>query len=648
MRHPSTRSLVLILAFCLALSACQGGSSASQTPEPTPGPTATATPEPRLLTICLGQEPSSLYMYGSSSRSMWSVLEALYDGPIDYRNFSAQPVILTSIPSLENGGAVLQPVAVESGQIVANINGDPVALAEGVTVFPSGCTDQSCAVTWDGVTPLTMDQMVATYTLLPGVTWSDGTPLTAADSVYSFQVSSDPETPVTKTAIQRTATYTAVDDLTVQWTGLPGYLTTSLGDYYWVPLPQHQLGTLTAADLLTSELTNQTPLGWGPYVIDEWTPGDHIRMVKNPAYFRSSEGLPYFDTLVFRFLGDQSDTNLAALLAGECDIVDQYSYLEDQPSSVRELELNGDILVYRGLGPGWETLDFGIVPASYDDGLNPFGVDRPNIFGDVRTRQAFTSCLDRANMVTWLYNNLTEVANSYLPPSHPLYMSDLETWPYDPEAGSTLLEQIGWRDFDNDPATPRVAAGISGVPDGTLLSVTLTTSSAELRQTSANLIRDSLAQCGIEVTINIVDSNDLYAAGPDGVLFGRQFDLAEYGWSIGRIPPCYLYSSSEIPSAANGWAGTRFGGTNITGYSNPEYDALCQTALQSGLNTTTAAQAQQEAMRILAQDLPSIPLFYHVRVAASRPDLCGMSVDISARSEFGDLENLNYGAACGQ
>ncbi|HWQ46103.1 MAG TPA: ABC transporter substrate-binding protein, partial [Longilinea sp.] len=482
MRPHSTRLFILILTICLALSACQGGSSASTTPEATPGPTATATPEPRLLTICLGQEPSSLYMYGNSSRSMWSVLEALYDGPIDYRNFTAQPVILNSIPSLDNGGAVLQPVEVQSGEIVANIDGNAVALAEGVTVFPSGCTDQSCAITWDGVTPLTLDQMVATYTLQPGINWSDGTPLTAADSVYSFQVSADPDTPVTKTAIQRTASYTAIDDLTIQWTGIPGYLTTSLGDYYWVPLPQHQLSSLTAADLLTSALTTQTPLGWGPYVIDEWTTGDHIRMVKNPAYFRAGEGLPYFDTLVFRFLGEQSDTNLAALLAGECDIVDQYSYLEDQPQTVRDLELNGDILVYRGLGPGWETLDFGIVPAAYDDGFNPFGVDRANIFGDVRTRQAFAYCLDRADMVTRLYNNLTQVANGYLPPSHPLYLSDLAAWPYDAEAGATLLEQIGWRDFDNDPATPRVAAGISGVPDGTLLSVTLTTSTAQLRQ----------------------------------------------------------------------------------------------------------------------------------------------------------------------
>ena len=73
------------LAFffaALMLSACNGvGKTPEQTSTPpvptaTPLPSATPTPQPRVLTICLGQEPQTLYMYNSSARSMWAVLEA--------------------------------------------------------------------------------------------------------------------------------------------------------------------------------------------------------------------------------------------------------------------------------------------------------------------------------------------------------------------------------------------------------------------------------------------------------------------------------------------------------------------------------------------------------------------------------------------
>ncbi len=63
----------------------------------------TETP-PSSLVICIAEEPLTLYAYGSDSKSMWSVLEAIYDGPIDSVNFTAQPVILNGCP-FENGSA---------------------------------------------------------------------------------------------------------------------------------------------------------------------------------------------------------------------------------------------------------------------------------------------------------------------------------------------------------------------------------------------------------------------------------------------------------------------------------------------------------------------------------------------------------------
>jgi peptide/nickel transport system substrate-binding protein len=74
------------------------------------------------------------------------------------------------------------------------------------------------------------------------MTWADGTPVTAADSVYSFQLDADPITPGSKFKIERTESYTAVDDLTVRWVGIPGYLDPDYFTNVWQPLPRHQFG----------------------------------------------------------------------------------------------------------------------------------------------------------------------------------------------------------------------------------------------------------------------------------------------------------------------------------------------------------------------------------------------------------------------
>lgn len=167
--------IFIILLASMMLVSCSGAKETTIPPTATALPTPT--PEPlKKLVVCLGEEPQSLYLYGSSSQATWSILEAIYDGPIDIENNTYEPVILEELPTQENGGVQLQSVSVTSGDKVANINGDVVALEPGVKVFPEGCTSSTCAVEWDGVSELKLVQMSASFTLLPGITWSDGQP----------------------------------------------------------------------------------------------------------------------------------------------------------------------------------------------------------------------------------------------------------------------------------------------------------------------------------------------------------------------------------------------------------------------------------------------------------------------------------------
>ncbi len=134
---------------------------------------------------------------------------------------------------------------------------------------------------------------------------------------------------------------------------------------------------------------------------------------------------------------------------------------------------------------------------------------------------------------------------------------------------------------------------------------------------------------------------DLYAAGPNGLLFGRRFDLIEYAMSVNGIdPPCSWFTSVEIPSASNSWVGT-----NITGYKNDQYDAACRTAQSALPDEQMYVDSYHQTQMLFASELPAIPLYYRVRVAAARPDLCRFYLDATANPLW-NIEAIEIGEAC--
>jgi peptide/nickel transport system substrate-binding protein len=610
------------------------------TPTPLPSPTPTAVP--RVLTICVGQEPNTLYPYGGTSRSMWSVLEAIYDGPIDVHQYKPQPVILQDLPTLANGGAALQAVNVKPGDEIVNADGALVNLTKGDKVIPSGCTSGDCAAAWDGQSALKVDQLTLTFKIKPGIKWADGQAMTAADSLYSYQVASAKDTPVSKYQVYRTQSYEAVDDSTIKWVGIPGYVPPSYENLFWIPLPKHAWQSLTPAALLTADLSSKKPMGWGPYMVDEWTPGDHIRLVKNPNYFRAAEGLPKYDVLVYRFLGEPADNKLEALMSGECSVVDNTSLLDADLEGVMDLQRAGKLKAAISQGPEWEFLAFGIKPAAYDNGYQPGIKDRPDFFSDVRTRQAFAYCIDRQAIIDRQLQGQSSIPGGYLASDHPLFMKDLVPLPFDPEKGKVLLEQAGWKNFSNDPSKPRVAATVTTVIPGTPFVIDYVTSEAPLRVEVAKMIAANLADCGVQVNFRSLPLTQFYTPGPDGVLFGRQFDLAEFSWSSGLVPPCQLFESSQIPSPANNWLMV-----NVTGYSNPVYDTTCQTARYTRPDNQDAyVKNQQLAQSLFAAELPVIPLYFRPNLAVTRPDFCGLVMDATSRSDLSGIEAFDEGGQC--
>ncbi len=629
-------SLLLVMGCILPF-----GQTATPSPQAAPSAVATATSvAPRTLTICLGEEPNTLFPYANPNEAAQSVLAAIDDGPIDAVSYVYQPVILKKLPSLADGDAQISPTNVKAGDPVVDADGNITALAAGTHVRPTSCRADNCTIVYDGVSALQMDQMIVTFHMRTDVTWSDGTPVSAEDSAFGYQVAQATEQTGYRYLLDHTQNYEATDASSTQWYGLPGYIDSSFMTNFWAPAPKHVWSQFKATDLPQIDAAARVPIGWGPYMIEDWKAGDRITLKKNPYFFRAADGLPKFDQLVFRFLPDPNAA-IGELTGGFCDILDPSVHIDEQVALLQQMQQAGSVRLTYAPSMSIEWLGLGIVPATYDDGINLAKGDRPDILADPRTRQAIALCLDRKSVIDTVLFGQSSVPLSFVPKDSPLYSGNATTYDYNAAAGEQLLDQVGWRDLDGNPATPRQAVTVKNVPAGTPLNLNYFSTPALQRRQVADILSKSLETCGIGVNVQYYSQNDLYAPGPQGLLFGRRFDLIEYAMSAeGVEPPCDWFTSGEIPNAANHWIGT-----NVSGYKSTAYDAACHGAQLALPGEQAYSDAYHQAQSIFANDLPSIPLYYRLKVAASRADVCHFDIDATANPMW-NIEAFDMGQGC--
>jgi peptide/nickel transport system substrate-binding protein len=604
-------------------------------------PVATLEPLPTTLIVCLGQEPESLYrygaeyLYGETGRAAETVLQAIYDGPVDVRSYQYEPVVLEKIPSLVDGDARVEPVSVVEGDPYFNPERlQPAILTRGDRYSPAGCNSPECMQRYAGG-QVSMDRMVVDFRLRPEVEWSDGQPLTAQDSVFSFELDRQVDTPTPKTQVDRTATYEALDAQTIRWTGIAGYTDSEYFSNFWSPLPQHMLGDQNALGLLRADETRVTPLGWGPYIIEEWRAGEDIQLSKNPNYFRAAEGLPAFDNLLFRFIKDGSTGSIEQLLTSECDVLDESAVAdaldielldEGALTVLADLERGGRIKLSTALGPELERLEFGLAPVP--------AAGLPSIFSDPRTRAGIAACLDREGFVSQVLHGISAVPATYLSPEHPLYSGTTAPVEFNPQEGIRLLEEAGWIDADGDPATARVAQGVAGVGPATQLSFAFLTSPDGFHRSAAETFRDDLAACGVELIVEFRPAAELFAPWPDGPGFSRTFQTLGWAWPGWVSPLCEMFAGWEVPSAANPF------GANASGFTDPGYDSACSVLLHGQPGSSDYLAAAEETQAIFANRLPAIPLYMRPRVIASGPEICGLGINSTAFSALWNIEEV--------
>jgi len=155
-----------------------------------------------------------------------------------------------------------------------------------------------------------------TITVKPGVTFHDGKPLTSADVKATFD--GHLASLITSYAVLAIDTVEVVDDRTVTltmnepWVSFPYTLTT-------------QIGYVMQADQVANPEAATTPIGTGPFMFDEWTPNEELKVTKYDSYWQP--GKPYLGSIDWRPIPDAQE-RADALLAGEVDAINTLSPLD--------------------------------------------------------------------------------------------------------------------------------------------------------------------------------------------------------------------------------------------------------------------------------------------------------------------------------
>jgi peptide/nickel transport system substrate-binding protein len=252
------------------------------------------------VTIAFDQEPDSLSPMYTTMTFAGYVYQLFLSGAWNFdADLNPNPVMVTEIPSLENGG-----------------------------------------ISEDGST--------ITMHLRDDLVWSDGEPITAADFVFTYEMfMSDANSPLSRDPYDRMSSVEAADDLTVV-VSFPEPYAPWLGMFRYI-LPEHVLAPVFEADgsLDNAEWNRTLSVGSGPFVFDTWEVGSFIRGVRNDNYF---DGAPVLDTIVVTFIPD-AEAYLAALKNGDADVGTFIAY-----SDIPELEETGhlDVDIYAsGYNEAW-------------------------------------------------------------------------------------------------------------------------------------------------------------------------------------------------------------------------------------------------------------------------------------------------------
>jgi len=433
------------------------------------------------------------------------------------------------------------------------------------------------------------DQLSWEFTLRDGVTFTDGTPLTAEAVAANVTHLQDPETGSSTgyVALQKVTGVEVVDELTARVTlSEPDSALLDSFSQTWLAIES------PTALARTAEENCESPVGTGPFFVAKWDRQQSITLERNEEYTSppadaAHDGVAYLDAIEWRFLPD-SASRYAALQAGTVDLIDNV-----QPDTIVAAEGVDAIEELNAPRPG----------ASNRIELNS---SKPP-FDDIRVREAFVRAANVDDAITSLFFDTAERSYSPLSSVEKVAFSKPELFDYDQDAAATLLDAAGWTETD--------AEGYR-VKNGERLEVSFpvsTNQSIPAEQSLFEQLQATAKEAGFKVNLEPLDLSSWY-----GVLGENEYDLVSAPYTkVGPDVLRILFDSNGTIPAPSGYF------ANHSQVKDPALDELLRTAARSA-DADERADLYAEAQEIVLDGYYVLPLYDQQNHFLLRSDVKGV------------------------
>lgn len=430
----------------------------------------------------------------------------------------------------------------------------------------------------------TADGDVWTFKLRPDVKFSDGTPFTSRDVLFTYaRVPKVPNSPSSYSLyLSSIAKVEAPDDHTVKIT-TKGPSPVLLENLSLVPIMSEKAASGPAPEGKTTVELNRGEglVGTGPYKFVSWKRGAEIVVERNPHYWGEK---PAWDKVTYRPISN-SAARVAALLAGDVDIIedpptddlpklksDKNLYIQETPS-VR--------VIYIALNQG----------ADVPPGMT--GTNGKNALADKRVREALALAIDRKAIVDRVMGGVALPAGNLLP--YPAFGTS--------EKHSKVAQA--------DAAKAKVLLAEAGYPEGFALSLGSPAGRYTNDQRIAQVVAAMWARIGVKADVQTM-------APPVFFKQRNAYAFSTYlaGWSASSGEMLNPLMSLVMTKDATAGLGT----TNWSKYSNPDMDKLVLEASKT-LDEQKRSQLLQQASGMVMEDYGILPLHFELSVWAMKKDI---------------------------
>ena len=467
------------------------------------------------------------------------------------------------------------------------------------------------------------DRTSITWTIREDALWSDGTPVTANDVVFTWRYCTAPGGGCARSrSFENVASVDAVDERTVTISFVEP---TSFPYDPFVSSVSPILQAAQFADCLGEAAAGCTgenlgPIGTGPYLVSDFGSDGTILYRFNPRYRSVESGLPYFGEVILKGGGTAEAAARSVLELNQAD----YAWnLQVEPEVLASISGGGGGTIVSAFSTTVERLlmnqtnpdpSLGDLRSEYADGANPHPFLTDPVVG-----RALSLAIDRDTLVETGYGERAGRPTCNVLPAPPAQASTSndECLVQNMDLAKEILDDAGIVDSDGDGVRER-----EGVP----LQILFQTSTNSVRQATQELIQGWWAELGVETELKHVNpsvffGDDITSPDTAGKFYADVQMYANRG--SGVDPESYLGSwvTSEIGGAANS-----FLGSNVPRFQSDEYDRL-HAELRNTVDKERRNEIAIALNDLLVGSYSIIPLIHRGEVSAHSNDIEGVRMN---------------------